>query len=128
MIKIYLCANKATSREESPEKLPSIASTRGVKRLRFWYQTLKFSHPINVKFPRQSFAVITVKNVRQICENPFTDISRTGKASGTQDFFREVGEDLFYMTVNHKRPSWELHIWAGKLQSLTPEMHTLDVI
>ena len=25
MIKIYLCANKATSREESPEKLPSIA-------------------------------------------------------------------------------------------------------
>ena len=99
-----------------------------VKRLRFWYQTLKFSHPINVKFPRQSFAVITVKNVRQICENPFTDISRGGKASGTQDFFREVGEDLFYMTVNHKRPSWELHIWAGKLQSLTPEMHTLDVI
>ena len=74
-----------------------------VKRLRFWYQTLKFSHPINVKFPRQSFAVITVKNVRQICENPFTDISRAGKASGTQDFFREVGEDLFYMTVNHKR-------------------------
>ena len=68
-----------------------------VKRLRFWYQTLKFSHPINVKFPRQSFAVITVKNVRQICENPFTDISRAGKASGTQDFFREVGEDLFYM-------------------------------
>ena len=45
-----------------------------------------------------------------------------------QDFFREVGEDLFYMTVNYKRPSWELHIWAGKLQSLTPEMHTLDVI
>ena len=79
-----------------------------VKRLRFWYQTSKFSHPINVKFPRQSFAVITVKNVRQICENPFTDISRAGKASGTQDFFREVGEDLFYMTVNHKRPSWEL--------------------
>ena len=61
-----------------------------------------FSHPLNVKFPRQSFAVITVKNVHQICENPFTDISRAGKASGTQDFFREVGEDLFYMTVNCK--------------------------
>ena len=92
VIKIYLCANN-TSREESPEKLPLIASTRectrtnmfshDVKRLRFRCQTLKFSHPINVKFPRQSFAVITVKNVRQICENPFTDISRAGKASGT---------------------------------------------
>ena len=54
---------------------------------------LKFSHP-NVKFPQQLFAVITVKNVRQICENPFTDILRAGKASGTQDFFREVDEDL----------------------------------
>ena len=67
-----------------------------------------FSHDVKrlrfrcVKFPRQSFAVITVKNVRQICENPFTDISRAGKASGTQDFFREVGEDLFYMAVNYK--------------------------
>ena len=77
-------------------------SSHDVERLRFRCQTLKFSHPINVKFPRQSFAVITVKNVNQICENPFTYISRAGKASGTQDFFREVGEDLFYMTVNYK--------------------------
>ena len=53
-----------------------------VKRLRFRCQTLKFSHP-NVKFPRQSFAVITVRNVRQICENPFTDILRAEKASRT---------------------------------------------
>ena len=40
-----------------------------VKGLRFRCQTLKLSHP-NVKFPRQSFAVTTVENVRQICENP----------------------------------------------------------
>ena len=53
-----------------------------VKRLRFKCQTLKFSHP-NVKFPRQSLAVITVKNVRQIYENPFTDILRAEKASRT---------------------------------------------
>ena len=53
-----------------------------VKRLRFRCQTWKFSHP-NVKFPRQSFAVITVRNVRQICENPFTDILRAEKALRT---------------------------------------------
>ena len=45
MIKIYLCANKATSREESPEKLPSIASTRGCTRTKHvftWRQTSAF--------------------------------------------------------------------------------------
>ena len=51
-----------------------------VKRLRFRCQPLMFSHP-NVKFPRQLFAVITVRNVHQICENPFIDISRAEKAS-----------------------------------------------
>ena len=30
--------------------------------------------------------------------------------------------------ITKQRPSWELHIWAGKLQSLTPETHTFDVI
>ena len=57
-----------------------------VKRLRFWCQTLKFSHP-NVKFSRLLFAVITVKNVRQICENPFTDIE---SRKSIEDFLREV--------------------------------------
>ena len=72
-----------------------------VKRLRFRCQTLKFSHP-NVKFTRQSFAVITVKNVRQICEIPFTDIIIESRKS-IEDFLTEVDEDLL--------------IYAGELQS-----------
>ena len=39
------------------------------KRLRFRCQTLKFSHP-NVKFPRQSFAVITVKMCAKFAKIP----------------------------------------------------------
>ena len=30
--------------------------------------------------------------------------------------------------ITKQQPSWELHIWAGKLQSLTPKTHTFDVI
>ena len=40
-----------------------------VKRLRFRCQTLKFSHP-NVKFPQQSFAVITVKMCTKFAKIP----------------------------------------------------------
>ena len=46
-----------------------------------------------------------------------------------EDFLREVDEDLLIydgeLQSNDRRV--EIHIWAGKLQSLTPETHTFDV-
>ena len=67
--------------------------------------------------------------MRQICENPFTDILRAEKASGTcsshldEDLSIHDGEFNKGMTVVGTS-----HLGAGKLQSLTPETYTFDVI
>ena len=46
-----------------------------------------------------------------------------------EDFLREVDEDLLIydgeLQSNDRRGNF---IWVGKLQSLTPETHTFDVI
>ena len=116
--------------------LPSIASTRERTRIKhvftwrqtsaFQVSTLKFSHP-NVKFPRQLFAVITVKMCAKFAKIPSLTCWEPKKHRG---LLREVDEDLFLMLwwITKQRPSWELHIWVGKLQILTPETHTFDVI
>ena len=77
--------------------------SRDVKRLSFRCQTLKFSRR-NVNFPRQSGcsrgSLCSVdrslsarsRNQRKITENLFTDMESRKR---TEDFFREVDEDLF---------------------------------
>ena len=93
-----------------------------VKRLRFRCQTLKFSHP-NVKFPWQSFAAITVKNLRISLHWHIESRKSIG------DFLREVDEDLSIhdgeLQSNDRRGNFT---FGRENFSLTPETHTFDVI
>ena len=74
-----------------------------IKCVRFRCQTLKFSHP-NVKFPRCFFGS------RYISEGIFANLAHIFDCDDSERLLRE------------------LHIRVGKLQSLTPETQTFDVM